>query len=83
MKRVPLLGINALGNTAKFGHEVDQFTDANKYFSIRPYLPVTLVTPKGSYPLTKHGSLNIYSGICNGHKVHVSLKKVVGEVRFW
>jgi hypothetical protein len=85
MKRVSLLGTNALGQTVQYGHEVAQFIDADKYFSIKPPVNgvVTLVTPKGSYALKAHGKLNIFSGICNGHKVHLSLKKIVGEIRFW
>ena len=36
-----------------------------------------------SFILPKHKTLNIYTGICNGIKVHVSLKKMVGELRYW
>lgn len=44
---------------------------------------VKLRTKKGSYMLKKHDQLNIYTGECNGIKVHVVLKKMVGTVIFW
>jgi hypothetical protein len=36
-----------------------------------------------TYVLEKHPSLNIYVGECNGIKVHVALKQMVGKVIYW
>ena len=44
---------------------------------------VNVTTERGSYELLKHPTLNIYVGECMGYKVHVSLKKEVGELRYW
>ena len=44
---------------------------------------VEITTSKGVYKLPKHPSQNIYIGKCGAAKVHVSLKKVVGTVRWW
>lgn len=35
------------------------------------------------YDLYKHPSQNYYKGECNGHKVHVSLKALVGKLIYW
>lgn len=87
---ITLAGLNASGNVAKT-HEsgsVFVFISADKAFQI--ILPVdddktyvTLHTVNGRYRLKKHPTLNIYTGVCNGHHVHLSLKKVVGELRYW
>lgn len=42
-----------------------------------------LYTPKDTYELTKHPSQNYYHAICAGHKVQVTIKKMVGELRYW
>lgn len=44
---------------------------------------VKVSTNKDFYILDRHEKLNIYMGEANGHKVHVSLKKLVGELRYW
>ena len=46
---------------------------------------VWVITPKqpGGYPLDKHPTQNYYYGVCNGIKVQISLKKIVGELRAW
>lgn len=44
---------------------------------------VNLCTAKGSYILHKHPVHNLYMGECNGVKVHVTLKVLVGKVIFW
>lgn len=44
---------------------------------------ITLITKRDRYELPKHPTLNIYCGECNGTKVHVSLKKLVGKLIYW
>ena len=44
---------------------------------------VSLITDKGEYNLIKNVSQNYFCGECNGHKVHVILRPMVGEVIFW
>ncbi|RLB94158.1 MAG: hypothetical protein DRH26_01980 [Deltaproteobacteria bacterium] len=83
--KVKLTGINVLGERVKFLKDVVEFTDDNSYFSITmgDANSVKLITPKGTYYLKKHTSLNIYSGICGDTKVRVSLKKIVGLLSYW
>jgi len=85
MKRYPLIGIDAFNNHARISADVVAFTGHNEYFRITcPAMgELTLITPKGSYPLKRHTQLNIFQGTCDGVKVHVSLKKIVGELRYW
>ena len=44
---------------------------------------VKLITKNGEYILNKHPTQNYFLGECRGYKVHVSLKKIVGEIRHW
>ena len=44
---------------------------------------VILETPKGRYDLSLNKAANIYNGIANGVKVHVTLKKTVGKLIYW
>ena len=86
MKRFDLIGVDVTGQPVKLNKDVSEFIGHNNYFHIQPSYDnsfVTLITPKGSYTLKKHQSLNLFQGNCEGHKVHVSLKKIVGEIRFW
>jgi len=86
MKRFPLIGVDATNQPVKYAKEVSSFTDHYEYFKVllnHDGSFVTLITPKSSYTLHKHDQLNIFTGICGSHKVHVSLKKIVGELRFW
>lgn len=87
MKNYPLVGVNVVGTPVKYGSEVSEFTGHNNYFSVvvsklDPTLAI-LTTPKSSYQLKKHTSLNIYQGKCNGRKVHVCLQKIVGKLIHW
>jgi hypothetical protein len=85
MKRIDLRGVDALGNVVPVKSAVVEYTDFDRYFSVRGVtgLSLTLVTPKGSYQLNKHRTMGIYLGVCGGHKVHVSIKKTIGEIRYW
>ena len=48
------------------------------------YLELFLETPKGRYPMKFNQSAGIWQYTTPlGHKIHVSLKKVVGELRYW
>jgi len=88
MKRYPLVGFKSALVPARVASEVTFFEDAPSNGVFRIELDkdpscIHLHTKKDSYQLAKHSQLNIYMGVCNGHKVHVSLKKVVGELRYW
>ena len=85
MKRYDLAGITATHQSARIANEVIGFIGHNEYFRIHAVSKdsLQLSTPKGSYTLLKHATLNIYKGTCNGRKVQLSLKKIVGELRFW
>jgi len=65
--------------------EADRFEALDGSFTVSTDLgdKVIVIGKKGSYPLHKHKSQNIYSGTCNGFKVHVTLKKMVGTLRTW
>lgn len=85
MKRYDLAGITATNKPARIAADVVGFVNHSDYFNVHAVSKdsLQLSTPKGSYTLLKHATLNIYQGTCNGRKVHVSLKKIVGELRFW
>ena len=85
MKRLSLSGVNSLNEQVKLNKHVVKFITDDNYMSITMlnFLNLELVTPKGTYNLQRNPKLNIYQGNCNGHKVHVSLKKIVGEIRYW
>ena len=44
---------------------------------------ITVVTAHGNYVLKKHSTMNLYSGVCGGHKVRVVLRPMVGEMTWW
>lgn len=85
MTKLPLIGINALGEPVKLAKDVAMFTDDKRKMSVTivDISTVRLVTTKGSYLLAKHPTLNIYQGTCNGRKVQCSLQKIVGWVGYW
>jgi len=85
MKQFKLQGVNALGEAVKLSADVLHFVDPEGNFEVSHDAPETirLVTTKGSYILKHHPSLNVFMGELNGHKVHVSLKKVVGQLTYW
>ena len=84
MKRIAIVGVNSLNEPVKLSKDVRSFTDAKQYFKVTLNADsITITTPKGVYNLSKHPTLNIYNGVCSGHKVNVSIKKIAGEIRFW
>lgn len=44
---------------------------------------VELHTKHDVYIVPKHPSLNAYIGVCNGYKVRITLKKMVGTLSYW
>lgn len=84
-----LAGVDVIGNTVKLSKDVVAFTGHNDHFRVvrtDDDRYIRLVTPKGTYPLQKHKSLNIYQGTWgadNSRKMQISLKKVVGELVIW
>jgi hypothetical protein len=84
MKRIDLFAVNAIGEPVKLAKDAVRFVDSNNYFSITVEVNhIVVTTPKGSYKVTKHPTLNIFNGKLNGHSMSVSLKKIVGELRYW
>lgn len=85
MKRFALTGVTALSQPARISADVTKFTGHNDYFTVadKGFGNIELSTPKGSYLLKKHTNQNYYHGTCAGRKVHIILKKIVGEVLFW
>lgn len=85
MTKITITGVNALGEPVKLAADIHRFTDDKNRVSV--YIlndyTIKLVTAKGSYQIQRHPSLNIYAGEFNGHKVHISLKKIVGHVIYW
>lgn len=55
------------------------------YFKVaKPFGDVVAVeTPRGTYHLRFNTASGIFMGEVNGVKVHVSLKKIVGELIYW
>jgi len=92
LHRVKLVGVTADGSVAKYGSDVVAFKGRIQ----KPDLPkwevfvkklsadkVQVNTPKGAYTLPLSRAGNFFQGVCNDVKVHISLKKVVGELRAW
>ena len=84
-KRISLVGLDVTGKHVSTGKDVVRFGDINDTIVICNHTDkfCELYTRKDIYKLIKHLKLNIYTGTCNGHRVHVSLKKIVGELRYW
>ena len=84
MKQISLVGLNTEGKPARIASEVIVFwDDGGKIEVTLTAKAVKMVTGKATYYLAKHPSQNYYFATCNGHKVQISLKKIVGEVRYW
>lgn len=88
MKSFNLTGVNIFNKPCSIQQvsQVVSFVSEDQYLEIKSteagsgYL---LVTPKGSYVLTKHPTLNIWTTVANGHKVHATIKKLVATLRYW
>ena len=75
-----------LAKTQQVDHEDIVFQSVDAYFRVsRSNLPdiITVTTPKSIFSLVKHESQNYYHTVYNGVKIQVSLKKQVGEIRYW
>lgn len=91
MRTLDLVGILADGKEAKTSDaaNVVHFADKQGHVQITKMMDsdnpdyIKMVTSTGIYRLPKHATLNYYHGVCNGVKVQVHLKKVVGTVRYW
>jgi len=88
---VKLVGILKDGSVASTqqADQVVAFVDRLKdpYFmvaQVKDERRLVLTTPKGVYHVGKSLTVkNLYQGQANGHKVHISLKKLVGKVIYW
>ena len=79
-----LIGYRANHTPTLLGKEVFCFATLDKKMVVsRRDEDLVLVTKKGRYTLKKHASLNLYQGQCDGIKVHVSLKKIIGKLVAW
>lgn len=85
MTKITIAGVNALNEPVKLAADVHRFTDEKNRVSVTiiDATSVKLVTAKGVHTLTKHPTLNIYQGVCAGHKTHIILKKIVGQLIYW
>lgn len=87
---IPLYGVLSNGNMAKT-HEADRVSafhgDTDKtsgYFRVVDKVThVVLTTPLGAYEIPWDKMLNIYKGIAEGIKIHISLKRVSGKLIYW
>ena len=85
----PLAGVDVIGNTVKLSKDVVAFTGHNDHFRVVRTDDdrfIRLITPNGTYPLQKNNYLNIYQGVWGtdkSRKMHISLKKIVGELIIW
>ena len=59
------------------------FIHKNVSVAITRGVDALVTTTKGSYTLIKHPTLNIYQGVMNGIKVHVTHKAWVGQLIYW
>ena len=84
MRKIALAGVNALNEVQKLGKNVIKFTDEKNYFGITVHQnDLKMITPHGVYYLKKSATQNIFAGPCKGRRVEVTIRKIVGEVRFW
>lgn len=87
---LPLVAMTTNNTIAKPQEANDVYCFVSKDRNVIIYFPssddeshIILKTLNGYYKLNKHPTMNIYTGACKGHSVHVSLKKIVGELRYW
>jgi hypothetical protein len=84
MRRIALVGVNAIGEKQRTSAAVAKFADELDRMSITVHNnSLKMITLKGTHYLKKHSTENYFQGKCNGRVVHISLKKIVGEVRYW
>jgi len=64
--------------------DVEYFRSENNLVSIRQSLDgLIVITPNGQFEMEKHPSQNYYHAVNAGYKIQCTLKKVVGEMRYW
>ena len=91
--KIPLYGILDDLSVAKTHQAADvvEFHGDNPIKGTKGYFKVTkpfddvvtVETPRGTYHLKFNKGAGIYTGEAKGLKVHVSLKKIVGELIYW
>ena len=77
-KRIALTGTNS----SAYGEWLD-FSSADVNVKIHRNVEAVIRTSKGEYKLTKHSVNNIYVGVINGIKVHLTHKAWVGQLIYW
>jgi hypothetical protein len=89
-KRIKLIGTLEDGTVAKTrqAKEVVMFVSRDRKYKVSYAVShnkdsLFLETPNDNYILGKHYMHNYYWGECKGIKVHVTLKKVIGEIQHW
>ncbi len=92
LHRVPLVAVDACGLPVRSDNCSDRVMfiarPPSKLTNLVPYFVGDtefwkLVTNTGEYVLRKHIANNYWFGTCAGIKVQVSLKRMVGELRYW
>lgn len=86
MRKINLTALLADGSpvNAQNWRERQSFIDDRQKVSVIQLdeQTIELKTLKGVYRLRKHPSLNYFVSVCNETRVQVTLKKMVGVVRF-
>lgn len=90
MRTYKLTAVNAMNEAVKLAKDCVALTGHADYFRVVRESPeqLKLITGKGTYLLTKHTALNLYQGIWKDssnrpRKMHITLKKIVGELHIW
>jgi len=88
MNKVTLVAVDIFGKPVgshNCSDAVSMVSD-DQYFGIKQTeggTGWTLVTPKGSYVLTKNSTQNYWQVTVMGHKIQVSIKKMLANLRYW
>ena len=84
---IKLIGVDQNGKplTPQNCSDLYKFINKDKGITVIQTYPewVSLHTPKGTYTLGKHETLNYYRAECNGVKVQCTLRKMIGTLRYW
>jgi len=83
IKLVAVDGNNKPVTRSNCQYEIAFVADGYRVFSNYTDQTVTLITPKDTYSVPKHPTLNMYADTLNGIKVHITLKKLVGQIIYW
>lgn len=86
MHKIKLTALDSAGTPVTSNNCSDAvvFKNHKETVALTNFTPtsVHLTTNNGEYELLKHSSLNYYSGVCNNHRVQVTLKKMVGVLHY-